>query len=106
MNIGQRDCGEVAVTQCGREGSVHDPVEEGRSGGSAALISTVGAQEMQKAEMAGLCVLSSAPKRLLPQSVRLSAAIGALEANERLRCKEGRRLENGLNTSGTQRLRI
>ena len=65
------------------------PSRKEDQGGSAALISTVGAQEMQKAEMAGLCVLSSAPKRLLPQSMRLSAAIGALEANERLRCKEG-----------------
>ena len=37
MNIDQRDCGEVAVTQCGREGSVHDPVEEGRSGGKRRL---------------------------------------------------------------------
>jgi hypothetical protein len=37
MNIDQRDCGEVRVKQCGREGSVHDPVEEGRSGGKRRL---------------------------------------------------------------------
>ena len=37
MNIGQRDCGEVAVRLCGREGSVPDRVGEGTSGGKRRL---------------------------------------------------------------------